>query len=161
MAGKALLGISPGTRIIGLAVIHDGELVEWKVKTFKETWSRAKRMAILEMIHRLCEYHNVGVLSVKKIDPLRSSPQLDRLLRNLIKQAKRYGIKVKLYSLSELDYDLRTGKRQTKDMLGEQVAEKHPEVKDAYLRERNNRREYYTKMFEAIAMAERYRDEYG
>ena len=159
MAAKAVLGISPGTRVVGLAVIRDGELVEWKVKTFKETWSTEKRKAILGTIRRLCQYHTVGALCIKKIDPLRSSPQLDRLMRNFVKQAKRYGIKAQLYSLSDLDYDLRTGKRQTKDKLAEQVAEHHPEVKDAYLRERNNRREYYTKMFEAIAMAEQYKEE--
>jgi len=160
MADKAVLGISPGTRVLGFAVIHEGELIDWRVKSFKETWSKQKRDAILEAVHRLCEYHNVGVISLKKVDPLRSSPQLDRLLRNLIKQAKRYGIKVRQYSLSELDYGLRTSKRQTKDSIAEQVAEKHPELKRTYLQERNNRREYYTKMFEAVAMAEQLKDEY-
>ena len=158
MAAKAILGISPGTRVIGLAVIKDGELVEWKVKTFKEMWSGSKRKAILHTIDRLCEYHNVGVLSLKKIDPLRSSPQLDKLITAISKQAIRNHIKVNMYSLSDLDYDLRTGKKQTKDNLSEQVAEKHPELKHEYLQERNNRREYYTKMFEAIAMAEQYRE---
>ncbi len=158
MAATAVLGISLGTRVIGLAVIRRGELVEWKVKSFKETWSSEKRKAILDMIHRLCEYHNVGILSVKKIDPLRSSPQLDRLMRNLVKQSKRYGVKIKLYSLAELDYDIRSGRKPTKDDLTEQVASKHPELKHEYLRERNNRREYHTKMFEAVAMAEVYKE---
>jgi Holliday junction resolvasome RuvABC endonuclease subunit len=158
MADKVVLGISPGTRVLGLAVIRDGELAEWRVKGFKETWSSEKHRNILSTIHKLCEYHGVRILSVKKIDPLRSSPQLDRLIRNLIKQAKRHGIKVIQYSLSDLDYNLRTGKKQTKDNISAQVAEKHQEVRNEYLRERNNRREYYTKMFEAIAMAEQYRE---
>jgi hypothetical protein len=158
MATKALLGISPGTRIVGLAVLYKGELVEWKVKTFKELWSGDKRKAILQTIDRLCGYHSIEVMVIKKIDPLRSSPQLDTLVAAIIRQAERKRIRVQQYSLSDLDYDLRSGKKQTKDELAEKVAERHPEFRKEYLKERNNRREYYMKMFEAIAMAERYRD---
>lgn len=157
MAAKAILGISPGTRIIGLAVIRNGELVEWKIKTFKEMWSRDKRNAIVATINRLCEYHSVGVLVLKKIDPLRSSTRLDKLIATIQEQAKSNGIHVVQYSLADLDYDLRTGKKQTKDNIAAEVADRHPELKHEYQRERNNRREYHTKMFEAIAVAERYR----
>jgi hypothetical protein len=79
-------------------------------------------------------------------------------MRNLIRLCKRHGVKVQQYSLSDLDYDLRTGKPQNKGQLVDQVVERHPKVKHEYLRERNNRAEYYTKMFEAIAMAEQVRD---
>ena len=155
---KALLGISPGTRVVGLAVIQKGVLVEWKVKTFKEMWSGDKRRAILGTIDRICEYHAIQVLALKKIDPLKSSPQLDRLITSILKRAKRNGIRVYQYSLSDLDYDLQTGKNKNKSELTEKVANKHPEVQKEYLLERNNRKEYYTKMFEAIAMAEQYKD---
>jgi len=95
---------------------------------------------------------------IKKVDPLRSSPQLDKLVTSITKQALRKRIKVCQYSLSDLDYDIHTGKKQTKDNISEKVVEKHPELRKEYLQERNNRREYYTKMFEAIAMAELYRE---
>ncbi len=154
MAAKAVLGISPGTRVMGLAVIHDGELLEWRVKTFKETFSKAKIEAVLEMLRKLWEYHNIDLIAIKKIDPLRNSPQLDRLMRNLVKYARRHGVKVQKYSLAELDYDMRKGKGAPKEQLAEQVAEKHAELRSAYLRERNNRKEYHIKMFEAVAIAE-------
>jgi Holliday junction resolvasome RuvABC endonuclease subunit len=155
---KAILGISPGTRIIGLAIIQKGELVEWKVMTFKQMWSADKRKAILATIDKLCDYHGIQVLVVKTVDPLRSSPDLDTLVAAIVRQAERRPIKVKLYSLSDLDYNIQTGKKQTKEGIREQVANRHPELKNDYLKERNNRREYYTKMFEAIAMAEQYKE---
>jgi hypothetical protein len=151
---KCILGISPGTRVVGIAVLLNGELIEWKVKTFSERWSSEKRKAILETVKALCAYHNIGLLSIKKVDPLRSSKELDRLIRSLVKQAKRQEIKVRLFALSQLDYGMRSGRRQTKRRLSEDVVERYPEVKHEYLKERNNRQEYYTKMFEAIALAE-------
>lgn len=143
---------------MGLGVIRDGELIEWRVKTFKEAFSKAKLDAILDTIRRLCEYHGVAIISLKKIDPLKSSPQLDRLIRNLVKQAKRYGVKVRLHSLAELDYDIRSGKRPTRGDLAANVADKHLELRHEYQKERNNRREYYAKMFEAVAIAELEKD---
>ena len=152
---KALLGISPGTRIIGLAVMCDGELVEWKVKTFKATWSGKKRTMILEAIERMRNYYGIEILAIKKIDPLRSSPQLDMLLDAIYDLAKRNKIELYQYSLSDLDYDDRPTKRQ----LSERIAGRHPKLRRKLLRERSNRTEYHTKMFEAVAMAERCNDE--
>ena len=155
---RALLGISPGTRIIGIAVIIKGELVEWKVKSFKNKWCNEKQAAILSIISRLIEYYDVRVISLKRIDPLKSSNQLDALVAAIEKLGVDRNIIVKRYSLSELDYDKRSGKRDGKEKLTESIVEKHPELKKEYQKERNNRREYYTKMFEAIAMAERCRE---
>ena len=149
---KTLLGISPGTRILGIAVVKNGELVEWRVKTFREKWSRDKEGAILSIIEKICAYYEIQVVSIKKIDPLYSSPQLERLQQTIVRMAKRRHIKVVQYSLSDLDFE----KRNTvKESISEHVANRHPELRQELLRERNNRREYYTKMFEAIAMAER------
>ncbi len=156
---KALLGISPGTRTVGLAVMYKGELIEWKVKTFREEWSTKKQKAILATIERLCEYHGIQGIAIKKVDPLRSSPQVDMLVAAIATFAETKHIKLWQFSLSELDYDVRSNKKKTKSELSEQVADKHPQLRERYLRERNNRREYHTKMFEAIALAERGRDE--
>lgn len=156
---KALLGISPGTRIVGLAVLEEGELVQWKVKTFKAAWSWKKRMDILGAIERLCASHDVGMIAIKKIDALRSSPGLNRLIRAIRRQAERGNIHVASYSLSDLDHDKRDDGDLTRAQLAEEVAARHPRVQHKLARERGNRTEYYTKMFEAIAMAERCRDD--
>ena len=157
MAG-ALLGISPGTRVIGIAVIIKGELVEWKVKSFKEKWSKEKCRAILSIINRLIEHYDVTILSIKKIDPLRSSPQLEALVASIEKLGGVRRIAVRKFSLSDLDYANRSGKRDGKVKLTERLVKKHPELKHEYFKEQNNRREYYIKMFEAIAIAERCRE---
>jgi hypothetical protein len=155
---RALLGISPGTRIIGIAVLVKGELVEWKVKTFKEKWCDDKQAAILSIIEKLIAYYDVKTIALKKIDPLKSSFQLDSLVFEIERLGMDRDIEVKRYSLSDLNYDSRPRKRDGKAKLTESIVEKHPELKKEYFKERNNRREYYTKMFEAIAMAERCRE---
>ncbi len=153
MAGEVILGISPGTRVMGIAIMHSGELIEWRVKSFKGKWSKEKQLAILKMVAKLCDYYTVRRIVVKKVDPLRSSPQLDGLISAIVQQAKRQTLLIKTLSLEELDYDTQS-KSMTKGVLSEKVVDRHPELKQEYIKERNNQKEYYTKMFEAIAIAE-------
>lgn len=158
MAAKTILGISPGTRALGLAVLGKDELIEWKVRSFKEAWSAQKKTRILSTIASLIDYYEIHIISLKKINPLKSSKELDSLVAAVEKLAQQKSIKVKSYSLEQLDYDRRSGRRDGKAKLTERIAEKHPELRREYLIERNNRAEYYTKMFEAIAIAERCRE---
>lgn len=149
MDGEVVLGISLGTRVIGMAIFYKGDLLEWKIKTFKYHWSVTKQQHILAALDRFCTAYRVSVIKIKKLDPLRSSKQLDNLLCVFIHQSEKRGIRVCIHSLSELDYDART-----KTQLSEQVSRRHPELMKKYLQARANRSEYYTKMFEAIALAE-------
>jgi len=154
MAGKVILGISPGTRVMGLAVMHNGDLVESKVKSFKDAWSFAKQESILNMLAQMCKHHGVSVVCIKKVDPLRSSRQLDRLIKAIIRQSKEDSIAIYPFSLADLDYDAGKEKRQSRCTLSERVVSKHLVLKSRYLRERANRSDYYTKMFEAVALAD-------
>ncbi|GAA4461860.1 hypothetical protein GCM10023093_07360 [Nemorincola caseinilytica] len=54
-------------------------------------------------------------------------------------------------SLDDLDYERRTAKRKS---LTKEVARKYPEMYEEYRREQANRTEYYTRMFEAVAIAD-------
>lgn len=149
MDGEVVLGISLGTRVMGMAIFYKGDLLEWKVKSFKEHWSLAKQRHILTTLERFCNSYSVSVIKIKKLDPLRSSKPLDELLRIFILQSELVGIKVFVHSLSDLDYDIKNKKQ-----LSEKVSQRHPELMKKYLQARANRSEYYTKMFEAIALAE-------
>ena len=150
MPARVILGISPGTRVMGLSVMRDGELMEWQVKSFKETWSFRKRAFILATISKLCEYHSVTRVIVKKVDRTRSSKELDRLIDAIIRQAERQRLHVDLVSLEDLDFE----RRKRKKDITEEMAAKYPELRADYEKMRDNRADYYTKMFEAVAIAD-------
>lgn len=153
MASNAILGVSLGTRIVGLALLRSGELVEWHVKSFKHKWSDDKRAAIITSIKQLCELNGVRKIALKKIQPQHLSLPLINLQSSVISFAHAHKIALHQYALSDLAYENRGGRR-TKKTLSEAIAKKHPRLRNAYLKEHSNRREYYSKMFEAIAIAE-------
>lgn len=147
-----ILAINPGKRNLGIAVLRGRELIDWKVKTFTGRWSKEKLNSILEIISQLHDYRRVTVFAMKSVDPLRASPQLIALSTHLILQARKRKVKVMEFSLDDLKqhYGIYRGR---KDEIMNCIAEQYPELRKEYLKERNNLRPYYLKMFEAVAAA--------
>lgn len=148
-----ILGISPGTRIMGLGVVQNGELVEWQVKSFKGSWSKEKLKLILEAIENLCAHFQVTDVALKVISPLHSSKNL-LVLTDRISELVRKN-KVRLYKFTVQDLKQKVGDLGNNSMndLMESITHKYPVLKREYLKELNNLNPYYLKMFEAIAAA--------
>jgi len=150
---KAILGISSGTRSIGLAMMRNGDLVDWKVKTFKGEWSKDKLEYILRQLDAICRYYSVTAIALKKVDPSKGSRQLEVLTAGIIKLARRKRIPIDTYTIHDL-HSVADGRyRSAKKSIAEFVLDTYPTLRREYLRERNNKREYYTKMFEAVVCA--------
>jgi Holliday junction resolvasome RuvABC endonuclease subunit len=145
----AILGISPGTRTVGLAVIRDGRLVEWRVKTFPKKWSKGKLQHIQKALTQTCEYYGISLMAIKKIDPAKSSRKLDRLVSSIQSLAQKRKIRVRYYTIHDL-YDRTGNAKRRKGQIAEYVLEQYSELRTEYLKERNNKRQYYAKMFEAV-----------
>lgn len=146
----SVIGVSLGTRIAGIAVMKRRELLVYKVKTFKGKWSKKKQNEILKLFNKLYDHYDVKCLAVKIVSPLHSSDPVDELTSCLIARAKDRRIKVITYPLHEIKKSLGLNKKHN---LSEYVAGKYIELRKEYEQEQNSFNPYYTKMFEAIAVA--------
>src|SRR4051812_17286372 len=97
-----ILGISPGTRSMGIAIWKGNRLSEWQIKAFKGTWGETKLRDILYTIKELIEHFEVSLLTLKVPNTFHSSDALDRLYLELHRLARNLKVKVKHSSLSEL-----------------------------------------------------------
>ena len=149
-----ILGISPGTRAVGLAVMKGGELREWRVKTFKGSWSHGKLKDVLYALMNYVAEHSVKMIALKKPDVLRSSPALDQLVSEITVWAKMNRIKVTSYTLSELKQGFFNSKNVSKAEIINQLIIKYPELQTEYNKEKKNRNSYYAKMFEAVLVCQ-------
>jgi len=147
---KMTLGISPGTRIMGIAILKNSELIEWKIKTFKGRWSQVKQHCIITAIKKVIKQYGITEIAFKTPDPKRSSPELNRLIAAVKKLAVKNEIKVYSCSLSDLKC---TYSKVTKAELWEHIALQYPELFFEYQREQMNSNSYYEKIFEAVACA--------
>lgn len=148
-----ILGISPGTRIMGLGVVQNGELVEWQVKSFKGSWSKEKLKLILEAIENLCAHFHVTDVALKVISPLHSSKNLLVLTDRISELAKKNKVRLNKFTMQDLKKKAGDQGKNSMNDLMESITHKYPVLKREYLKERNNLNPYYLKMFEAIAAA--------
>ena len=139
---------------MGLAVLKDNELIEWKTRTFKGSWSAMKLKDILYALKCYIEDNGITVVAIKKPDELRSSSALDRLVSEITILAKGLKVKVYSYSLSQLKKSYSTEKICSKEALIKLVVKKNPNIIPEFNKELRNKNSYYYRMFEAIAVAQ-------
>ena len=156
---ETIVGISPGTRSLGIAVFREKQLIDWTVKSFKGKWNQEKLKHMMTTIERLIEYYAVTAVILKQPDPLRGSKQLDNLVEQLRYLIKKKRLKLKQYSLQDLWFYCGGRGRNIKALIAEKVIEQYVHLKDEYYKERNSDRPYYSKMFEAIVACLVYLDE--
>lgn len=151
---KIILGINQGTRYMGFAVISGTVLRDWKVKTTKGRWSRAKLRHAVRMIQRIIDHYQPTAIALKRLSPCRSSRSLQTLTANICKVAKTNRIKIFEFSISELRRH-HSGEEtvRNKKQLAEILASHYPDLYFELEKEKRNRNPYYMRMFEAVALA--------
>jgi Holliday junction resolvasome RuvABC endonuclease subunit len=97
-----ILGINPGTRYLGLAVLYGQELMDWRVKVLNGKWSKEKMKKAIEIISDFIERYEPSVLAIKKPHPSRRSLNLARLVAKIKVFLKRKGLKIYQYSIKDL-----------------------------------------------------------
>ncbi len=74
-----ILGISPGSRTTGYAIMSDGELVDWGEKQFKSNCNNQRVIQLQKMMKRILEDYNISHLAIKRVNPTKSSIKLDQV----------------------------------------------------------------------------------
>jgi len=156
MRGR-IIGISPGTRSIGIAILKEERLTEWKAKAFPAKWSKYKLQSLIEYVSQYIAEQ--GDVAIKIPDELPTSPQYIQLVATLNVLLERKGIRAMYYTLSDLKKHYCPGRVVNKNILSECIVSKYPELLPEYTREQTNRNHFYNKMFEAVAAARMYQTE--
>ena len=130
---------------MGIAVLHNGNLADARVRTYSGHWSKEKAASIISEINYLAIRHDASAIALKVNHPSRSSAWLLKISKGIERLADRNGIKLYVYSLPEL-----TNQSTAKEML-EKLAKEYPETGYALAKGKHYR--HYIKMFEAIASA--------
>mgnify|MGYP000846802982 CR=1 FL=1 len=145
-----MIGISPGTRTIGIAVIKDGTLIDWGVKIFKGEWSEEKRVRIIKSLEAYIIRYGISHMALKRIHPSRSSEALEEVVSGILTCAKRLRVKVKGYTMEELKR--RCNGSGNKNSLTSYVFQNYPEVEKTTKITKNNFL-YHLKTIEADSLA--------
>ena len=152
MAGGTILGISPGTKYIGVALFRSNELYDWKVKTYRGVWSSDKLSSVIDYIEKIVITHVVNKIACKLPNTDRTSDALNELVHHIKKTATEYGIEIYLYSVEEMKSRFNQA-ISNKQKLAAHLLKRFPELSEVHAAYSRSKHRYHIKVFEAIAVA--------
>jgi hypothetical protein len=152
---STILGISPGTRRIGFAVLKRGKLVHWEIRTFNAAWSNKKASHMAHTIQRYINRYNIDCIALKVNHPARTSNGLEHVVYSIIEIADKSLITLNQYSIAELNAGCSFNETpcKNKSILASSILHKYPDLIREYRRVCTDGKLYYMKVFEAAACA--------
>jgi len=153
MSTDTTLGIDPGTRFIGIAVMRSGVLVHSQIRAFQGPWSLKKLKDIVHWLDATMTRYGVKKVAIKIPDVFPLSPGYNQLIGSLNVFLSRKSITPSYYTLSEIKAKVCKEKIETTDELMQIIVLKHPELWLEYKKEKLNENPHYNKLFAAVAVA--------
>jgi len=151
-----IIGINPGTRYLGIAVLDGHELMDWRIKVLKGRWSKEKMEKTLGIILDFLEKYQPNVLAIKKLHPSRRSENLLRMANKIREFSRRKNLKVCQYSIKELEKFFIEEKKLNKLNLIKAIVQLYPMLHHDLTKEKSHKNGYHIRAFEAIALAASY-----
>lgn len=152
-SSRNVIGISLGTRQLGIACFTNNRLSDWRTHSFRYAWSSFKKKQILRCIETLLKQQHASVVALKITEPEKQTSSYKILLTDLEMVLFQQNIHCYVYTIDQLKVLVSTPKQQNKTVFMEGMLELYPELRIEFEKERTNTTSYYIKIFEAIAAA--------
>lgn len=147
-----ILAVSLSSRVLGLALLKDGELIDYKARLFKDRWREEKSSQMLAEVRRWLEDFNPNHVAFMLPRKTHKTTQAKLLYDHIKILARHFGLDFHSFSYQTLSYfcpDCKAKKRRLMQVL----AERYPELYFPYQKELRNKKKYHIKVFEALAAA--------
>lgn len=151
MENTTILGISVGTWHCGVAVIRNGTLVDWKLKSYKGRWTENKIYRIIRSIEKII--HRNGVKKIGCKVPLHMKTyRIDSIIAALKEMADQQNISICITSIEELKA-FEPVEISNKESYAEHLSDLYPELTPMLRKHKKSKSEYYFRVFEAVGAA--------
>jgi Holliday junction resolvasome RuvABC endonuclease subunit len=147
-----ILGLSPGARYFGFAILCGHDLKDWGIRVIKKKSPEEKLDFGKQILSSLADQHQVNILAIKNLHPSRSSMHLNQLTAALISLARSKGVQICRYPLERVKAAVCGTEKVSKAELANRVCETYPFLSREFEKERASRNPYHTRMFEAVAL---------
>jgi len=142
---------------MGMAVVYDGELADYRVRTFYGPWTAEKHEIMIETIARAVARYEVSRIVIKTPKPSHCSANITALTESIRQLCEQSGMQMATCTITRLMERYRGSGRGNKAALVEGVVHKFPEHKRLAAlgaKRHIHRTLNHVKMFEAIACIE-------
>lgn len=147
-----VLGISTNSRVLGIAILDKNVLLDFNVHYYKESWSGSKPYRILGCLNQYHKRYPISNIALAIPYEYYQNKETKALIKLITKYYSKKKILITCYRPEALHY-LHQKKRAKKKAMMECLAGYYPELSLIHKKELRNKRRYYFKLFEAVAVA--------
>jgi len=147
-----VLGISVSSRMVGLAIMRNEELVDFHARLYKERWGNLKANIIMANLRQCIKTHSITHIALAVPYAHYQSKEAKALHTRIKTFCKEKSLTLCTYQATAF-HQLHPQRKAKKKALMQSLAEQYPELRYVYRREANNKNRYYHKLFEAVASA--------
>lgn len=149
-----ILALDPGTRHLGVAVLENGELIFYGIKSVQgqETRQEVLREAV-RILKKLIEGYRPDILAIEQTFVLQASATFLRVVVKKLKAAaRRSGLDVYEYAPIAVRSFFCHPEKPTKQLTAQKIAERYPYFKRHLECLNEWERLYYAHLFDAVAL---------
>lgn len=150
-----ILGIDPGARHVGVAVLRGRELLYYGVKTLKKNESSRPATANLEqLITKLAAEYRVDIIALEKVISAQQRKSYVKVVyENVQLIAGKYDFKLREYSPNLVRNFICSQVKATRRETYRALAEKYPELNRYVSVTRIWQKAYFARLLDAVAVA--------
>ncbi len=148
-----ILGISVGTRNVGLADIRLRKLIDCRIRTFPGKWTPTKCKRILDIIDLIVITNGITDIALKIPDKGHCSEKIEALIAGITNIAADYGLGMFRSTLGDIKRYYSDEERCDKSVFAKALMKKYPPLNGRW-KSSPQSQAYNAKIFEAIACAE-------
>jgi uncharacterized protein YktA (UPF0223 family) len=149
----AVLGISTNTRLLGLAIIHEGRLLDYSIRLDKSPWSPAKATRIITSLEPCVRQYSIKKAVLSMPYAYHQTDAFKTLLNALKAYCKQNGISFSTEPQESLYAIVDQTEKKSKKQVMYSLTCVFPQLSYCFQKELKNKKKYYTKIFEAVAVA--------
>src|SRR6266581_4939901 len=97
-----ILGISIGTRNVGIAIIRLRKLTDYRIRTFAGKWTDEKCEAIWDVVEMAIKQHAITDITIKIPDPAHCSENIEELIDGIKELGKWFHIEVHRCTIQDI-----------------------------------------------------------
>lgn len=153
------LGISTNTRLLGLAIINRGSLVDYSIHLHKSSWSPSKANLIVTSLEPCVRQYSIKRVVLSIPYPHHQTEAFKLLIPFIRKYFEEKHIPFLTKTPEAFQPLYPPGRKKTKKVFMQALTLRYPQLMLCYTKEVRNKNKYYSKLFEAVAVASLLKDE--
>lgn len=147
-----VLGISANSRVLGLAIVHNNQLIDFKVRLHKSGWTDAKARKMIAGLHSSIQEHSISRVALTIPHAHYTTKETQALITKIKAHCHKKKIRVSTCDQAAL-YSLCEASKAKKKALMKAMVNRYPELIIQCRKELRNKNRYYHKLFEAVGAA--------